>query len=249
MKRFALFIFLIGVICVIFSSCKGAKWNKSEIGYLAYDVNKASGYTVYIKEQSQYQPYLVLTNDYNGNTLLLRERLLPQQVKINDYYSYYENSKMDKFLNDIFLNSLSEGMKNNIAASNIDITKEECLGIEGTGSKTIHRKVFLLSATEAGITKLSYINREGNTLGYFYDSERQIANDENNRPSSWFLRTPDTNYESATFSFGPHAVFGSENSSNENGVRPAFCVSSSSAVKISNTAIDGKSVYVFPCDS
>lgn len=38
---------------------------------IAYDVNESYGYTVYLKENDEYVPYLVLTNNYNGNCLLL----------------------------------------------------------------------------------------------------------------------------------------------------------------------------------
>ncbi len=57
---------------------------------LAYDVNEAFGYTVYIEENGKPTPYLVLTNNYGGNVLLLRQRLLDDLVKYNDDGFYYD---------------------------------------------------------------------------------------------------------------------------------------------------------------
>ncbi len=48
------------------------------ISDIAYDRIFRSDYTVYIKENDEYAPYLVLTNNYNGNTLLLRQYLLDE---------------------------------------------------------------------------------------------------------------------------------------------------------------------------
>ncbi len=57
---------------------------------LAYDVNEAFGYTVYIEENGKPTPYLVLTNNYEDNVLLLRKRLLDEFVMYNEYGFYYD---------------------------------------------------------------------------------------------------------------------------------------------------------------
>jgi len=77
------------------------------LGQLAYDENKRFGYTVYIQEDSKYVPYLVLTSDYNGQALLLREELmLKTHVFHEEGYgcvSYYKESSIDRFLNEEFI--------------------------------------------------------------------------------------------------------------------------------------------------
>ena len=78
---------------------------------IAYDVNKKLGYTIYLRENEQYVPYLVLTNDYGGNVLLLRKHLLDETETYNGQTatpSYYEDSEIDKFLNNVFSETLSK---------------------------------------------------------------------------------------------------------------------------------------------
>ena len=79
------------------------------IADLAYGNNTVPN-RIYIVENEQYVPYLVLTDDYNGNCLLLREYLLDEPMQYNDpniYYSgYYENSTIDQYLNNDFLKIL-----------------------------------------------------------------------------------------------------------------------------------------------
>ena len=47
---------------------------------IAYDVNPSGEYTVYLEENGIYKPYLVLTNNYNGNCLLLRKHVLNENM-------------------------------------------------------------------------------------------------------------------------------------------------------------------------
>ena len=95
------------LVILIFSGCHSRK-EVTKISDLAYDENKESGYTVYIQENSKYVPYLVLTNNYNGNTLLLRKDILDELRAYNDYFAYYKDSIIDKYLNNEFYNLLGE---------------------------------------------------------------------------------------------------------------------------------------------
>lgn len=239
-------ITVLSVILVIQSiGCSNASSpSRTEIRSIAYDVNAECGYTVYVKEDKIYTPYLVLTNKYNGNVLLLREYVMTQPKVFNDYYAYYEDSKMDQYLNSTFLDSFSNSFRSAIINSNVEITKEDCLGSGGIGTKEIRRKVFLLSMTEVGITALSYINHEGEPLKYFSWQGRRSAKDSDGKPVSWLLRTPDTAYEMQILGIGTNGILGGGNASDVNGVRPAFCVTSSTVVRLSNTVVPGKCVYI-----
>src|SRR4051812_34861272 len=86
-------IFILLSSTIIFSGCESMKNSNSTkeqtLKDIAFDVNKKSGYTVYIKENSAYVPYLVLTSDYNGQALLLRKELLNESHTFNDDISGY----------------------------------------------------------------------------------------------------------------------------------------------------------------
>lgn len=57
------------------------------IGCISYDYNSTLGYTIYIKEDNQYVPYLVLTYNYNNtnNALCLRKNVVGGSKYIEDY--------------------------------------------------------------------------------------------------------------------------------------------------------------------
>lgn len=49
---------------------------------IAYDVNEKWGYTVYLEENGEYVPYLVLSGDYGGNVLVsLNEKKEGEKAK------------------------------------------------------------------------------------------------------------------------------------------------------------------------
>ena len=167
---------------------------------------------VYLHENGEPVPFMAV--GYNGNVLLLRRDILTIR-EFNGYSSYYEDSSIDRYLNGEYLDSLAE----DIAMSEIEITTDDSIGISGTDTRTIKRKVFLLSLTELGIDsptaakegrKLLPLNRVA-----FMDGE----------PRSWWLRTPSTYYESCPYAIGVNGEIDIGNAYDENGIRPALCVS------------------------
>ena len=244
-------------ICtLLFEGCfhipiQGTRSINLTIRDIAYDFNKEKGFTIYILEHEQYNPYLVLTDDYNGNCLLLRKYLLNDMLPYNeqnDAPSYYRESKIDHFLNNEFFNSFSEKTQSIITLSEIDITDIDSIGIVGTDIIRIQRKVFLLSYTET-TQEESLVNAiEGNPLTIFIENSDLInAATSDNIAGSWWLRTPNTAYYNAVYAISPDGyvgvcrVGGSEIEEG-NGVRPAFCVPCSSAIRLDN--INGEEIYV-----
>ncbi len=239
---FAIFILMVAYLANYFRE------TPSTLKQLAYDVNKEHGYTIYLKENNEYVPYIVLTDDYNGsgNTLLLRKYPLSEERVFDDsgrnIPSYYNNSDIDIFLNNDFYESLSEEVQDKIIYSDISITNESSIGVTGEETETISRKVFLLAYSEVIEPRSSStLNNEGELLKYFEDGsgieqeERRIAYTENGESSSWWLRTPDTWYSNISSGVGenggigamPHKMTGSyENPTGmvTSGVRPAFCM-------------------------
>lgn len=229
--------------------------NPKTIGDIAFDVNKKSGYTVYIKEDSKFIPYLVLTSNYNGKTLLLRKELLNDFHTFNDetygYSGYYKDSTIDKFLNKDFLDTIDTKIQSAIVDSEIIITAKSSMGVTGEDTENITRKVFLLSATEIGMDRLATTTKEGVALKYFMDSNSRVAY-KGKEATCWWLRSPNTWDISSVFGIGPDGTFGDGGlstidpsvKSSRSGVRPAFCIKNTQKIEKSDSVIDGQTVYV-----
>lgn len=198
---------------------------------IAYDVDASYGYTVYIEEDEEYIPYLVLTSDYSGHCLLLRKYLLddPRIFNKKDQIpSYYECSDIDLFLNDEFKNKFSDEIKKKIIKSDIAITDKASLGSSECGNIHIDRHVFLLSANEIGVDLYGAMLNEGYPLEYFESVDSRIAYYSNGVPGYWWLRTPDTMYSYVVYCVWDDGSVGYSGINNHEGgykygVRPALC--------------------------
>ena len=94
------------------------------IADIAYDVAKKFGYTVYLRENGVYEPYLVLTDDYEGegNVLLLRQYLMDEKRQYDHGSDNYDDSLIDQYLNGEFMEMLSPCVRGLMADSTITIT-------------------------------------------------------------------------------------------------------------------------------
>ena len=200
---------------------------------LAFDHDGKEGYRIQIEEDGNLESYLVLTDDYNGNCLLLREYLLDEPMRYNHaklYSAYYEDSDIDSYLSGEFLERFSESFLDQIEDSTIVITAKESLGIGGEVTTTIMRKVFLLSYTELGKKLRTYL-QEGERLSYFSDIDSRIACYKNGKPEAWWLRTPSIASYDIAGGVGSNGVAGGSPiigplpiGPYKSGVRPAFCL-------------------------
>ena len=197
---------------------------------------------LYIDENGVYIPFIVVTNDYDGKTLLLRKEILELPRKFNSYNSQYEHSSIDDFLNSEYIKTLTD-QNLNILNTDIEITKESSIGFSGNNTTTIERKVFLLSYTEIGYNDTVNVAKEGTSLRYFKKNEYRIAY-LNGKPMEWWLRTPDTYYLSCVYYIGQNASIDIGNAYDEKGVRPAFCVSSDALIERREDIVDNCTVYV-----
>ncbi|MBQ9521819.1 MAG: hypothetical protein IJR72_04530 [Oscillospiraceae bacterium] len=211
------------------------------IGQLSYDVRPDSC-TVYVSENGVYVPFLVLTADYGGNTLLLRRDVLPDAQAFNTYSAAYPDSAIDRYLNSEYVQTL-DAVRPLIQSADIVVTAPDALGVSGDAVQTIEREIFLLSCTETGFTNLVNAGKEGNTLSYFADPAHRTASRENGTAVSWWLRTPDTYYLSAAYGIGADGSLGSGNAYNENGIRPAFRVPSDADAFPTTDIVQGQTVY------
>jgi len=221
------------------------------LGDIAYDANKNLGYTIYLSENEKNVPYLVLTNDYGGNVLLLRKHLLDEMKPYRGQStipSYYEESEIDRFLNDDYFRSLSDTIRDIVVDSVVIITDIESIGSVGTNTQNIHRKIFLLSYSEVA-QEGSLVNAvEGRPLKYFIDDPNAVcATTLIGEAGSWWLRTPNTAYLNTVYGISPDGYVGvcsvgGAEGVYENGVRPALCLPKNTAILRDD--IDGMNAYI-----
>ena len=217
---------------------------------LAYTVDKRNGNTVYIREETAgYQPYLVVDNDYNGdgNVLLLRKYVLDEWQTYHIYYqqtAYYENSNLDDYLSNVYLDTLPEELRASIVQSRIEIIAMSAYQGENSDTIKIERKAFLLSYTEMARRGSGYIH-EGKPLKYFKDDfTRMKTTDENGKESGWWLRTPSMAGDTVAIAVGSDGRVGFAAVDNYIGVRPAFCLPRDVGIEESKEAVPGEKVYV-----
>lgn len=237
------------------------KLEENTIGSIAYDYDGNTDYTVYIKEDLEYIPYLVLTYNYNktGDALCLRKNIIGgKNGYIVDYngtiaedkiydewlnmYSYhdYEQTDIDKYLNGEFLNKIDKDMLNKISNTNLSFSDYEN-GVYN--NYDITRKFFILSLTELGIST-SFDNKSKNkmVLDYFNSNESRRTNNEIGVECPWWTRTRYGGWCAVGYTGG---IITNVTTDAKYGVRPAFTISNTSKIKqIYNEELN-KQIYIF----
>ena len=192
-------------------------------------------YTVMIKEQGEYVPYLVITDDYDDSEtcLLLRKYLLDEYMRYgeSDQFnpSYYGRSELGEYIEIEFIKRFSQDMQGIILESNVEISTYDSITDMDEETEYINRKIFLLSYYELGYEYNRTKNLEGKPLEYFNSTERRIAYEEDGEKGEWWLRTPELRSNSVVMGVtvnGEGAGCGISGGSfdYELGVRPAFCL-------------------------
>ena len=233
-------IMLVALTFVIVVFCYRLLIRKDTISSIAYSSLKSKDdYRVYIKEDGKYVPFLVIDNGYDkGSTLLLREEILAETKRMNEYSSYFNDSEIDRFLNGSYYENLKE-IHSLIESTAVEIVKDEAIGSTGDGTEKINRNVFLLSAYELGFD----MEKEGKRLGYFSNPDNRICH-LNGESASWLLRTPNTWERSVVCCLRYDGALGSCNAYAKCGIRPAFCVDSLAKIKKKAGIVEGKEVFV-----
>ena len=233
-------IMLVALTFVIVVFCYRLLINQGTISSIAYSSLKSEDdYRVYIKEDGKYVPFLVIDNGYEkGSTLILREEILVETKRMNEYSSYYKDSEIDRYLNGSYYENLKE-IHSLIESTAVEIVKDEAIGSTGDGTEKINRNVFLLSAYELGFD----MEKEGKRLGYFSNPDNRICY-LNGESVSWLLRTPNTWERSVVCCLTYDGALGSWNAYTKCGIRPAFCVDSLAKIKKKAGIVEGKEVFV-----
>lgn len=235
MKKIAIILSLL-MIGATFAGCKGGNIDNLK------DLSKSKNNEVYLLEDNSFVPFLVL-DKRDGMVLLLRKEVMDNPICFSDYSSEYEDSIIDNYLSNDYIEMLSDNVRKLIQTIDIEVTSKNALYQAGKDTHTILRKVFLLSYHEANYSEHSMAPNEGEPFSFFTNDQSRIAY-KNGRPCSWWLRTPYTGYDSVTWSVGGDGVKTELSSSKENGLRPAFYMSGDIQLKDSTQIIAGKKVFV-----
>lgn len=242
------------MLIVAISVLSGCGRNLETAEDLTYRSGKDTNHTIYIEEDGRYEPYLVLTSDYGGQTLLLRKYLLSDTMPYNenesnlwaadDYGAYYETSSIDDYLNRVFFDSLGQSVKDVMVTSNIMITAKESLGRTGEIATTINRKVFLLSLMEVTGKERSTSVEEGTALKYFEgDYDRKVAETIDGVKYAYWVRTPETWETYTVYTIGPRGL-GMGSAAISCGIRPAFCIEKTARIVQRDDIVEEGPVYV-----
>ena len=234
-------IILLSIISAFIGiNCYITHIRQNTISSIAYSSLKSKDdYRVYIKEDGKYVPFLVIDNGYEkGSTLLLREEILAETKRMNEYSSYFNDSEIDRFLNGSYYENLKE-IHSLIESTAVEIYSDTSIGCSGDETENINRNIFLLSDKEL----LYGYGIEGKALRYFRNPDNRLSYLDGT-PMGWLLRTPVTSYLSAVCEVSFDGKLSLGNSFGKHGIRPAFCVNSLVIIKKKAGIIEGKEVYV-----
>jgi len=208
------------------------------VGEIAFDNDNPQGYQIYLEEDDSLVPFIVLTSDYNGNCLVLREHLLDDSISYNvsgEYGSYYNGSNVDVFLNEDYYFRLSEKLQRLIITTEVEITSQNAIDTHTDDMETIMRNIFLLSANEVNASLSRVALKEGEILSYFKNNKNRIATFSNLKTGSWMLRTPALRDGNTIIGVADNGIIGMGGINSivgysDSAVRPSFCIPSDTPI-------------------
>lgn len=248
----ALCIVIITILCFVPGCTKQPYFSNNNLTLkdIVYDNNNEDDFTIYIKENDVYVPYIAITDDYYGSVLVVRKYLLDTPIYFNEQKSqgsiggYYPNSHVDQYLNDVFLPQLSATMQETILKIPIEVSTIRSVVSGGTvkETETIFRKVFLLSATEMNI-KSGMVSKEGKALSYFKDSKNYVVYTDDGVADAYWLRSAYLWDDIQAWTIGADGKYGGSSVSVKYSVRPVFCIDKDTQIRINSDIVPGKTIY------
>lgn len=212
--------------------------------------NDNDDFTLYIKENDVYVPYIAISDDYGGGVLLVRKYLLDAYICFNEQKShgsvggYYPDSRVDQYLTDVFLSQFSTAMQDAILQTPVEVSTVRAVMSGGAvrETETISRKVFLLSATEMNI-KSGMAGQEGKALSYFKGSKNYVVCTEDGVEDAYWLRSAYLWDDIQAWAIGADGKYGGCAVSLSYSLRPAFCLDKDTQIKTNPDVDPGKTVY------
>lgn len=177
------------------------------------------GTTVWMEEDGESVPFLLICTDYLTNETTPTGRVLMLRKYVHSSRAMggvpYKGNDVDVWLNGDYLAQLGAGVQQQIAE--ITIQAHDYGGM----LRHIPSRVFLLSYTELGGTGTSY-PVQGVALPWFDANEKRVATLSSGRGSNWSTRTQKTNATSYAHISGAGALNLYTANTNAQGIRPAF---------------------------
>ena len=199
---------LVLTAAVLLSGCHMGGPSEAKIGYLP--------------EADTLVPYLVAEEHYGENRLLLRRDALTEQLPFGSAdIAYYPESTVDAFLGNEFLSRFPTRLQEQICDTEIEVC---CRFPDNGRTETIRRKIFLLSATEAGID-MDIVTREGEPLDFFRDRSRHEILADDGARTGWWLRSTYTSDRGLAWHIQANGTLGGRTVWQPSGIRPALCLS------------------------
>lgn len=217
----------------------GCAAHERTIQNLAYQRGKQeAAYTIYLPENHTFVPYYVLEGYGSDRVLLVRKFLLDENTRYNPNEpgcAYYQGSIPDDFLQNEFPKRFPPDFLLQVCSTEIQITEKESLYTGSPVTERISRQFFLLSNSDVFGNGSKIIASEGTKLDFFYEQEHCIARHEDGTSDIWWLRTPDTWYDSLVCTVGQTGALGissvgGPDGEYSNAIRPAFCISHTAKV-------------------
>lgn len=239
---------MIGIILILLaiilgiSIIKKPMLKENTIGAIAYDYDSDSDYTIYIKENEQYVPYLVLAYNYNhtNNAIVLRKNVIGgQEGYIEDFNGTiskdkiydgwiemqkgvkYQETDVDRYLTGEFLRRFDSKVLNKIANTQLSFSK---YGYEAGvyDNDEIKRQFFILSLTELNDASAYQDHQTKNKmkLKYFNNNSKTAVNDFGVESPYWTRTSDGESY----YLMGYTGVATYTGSGAKFGVRPAFTI-------------------------
>lgn len=200
------------------------------------------GSTVYLLENGNAVEYLVVhqglpSSLYDAScngTWLLRKDIYTKSAWSTSETNEYSTSNAHNHLNDDFFELFNTAIKNAIKA--VKIPYVNGVGMSGSvvsGSNGLSTRIFFLSVHEVGFTTPptnAIFPHDGDCLDFFNgvsDSIRVAKYDGSD--TTWFLRSPYTNYDSSVWSVYTGGTCTGTYVTNQYGFRPAMIMNSNAA--------------------
>lgn len=181
------------------------------------------------------KPSAMYDESCNGSWILLKGIYKNRQWNSDDKNDY-ANSSMHWYLNDPFLAIFDSNIKNIIKQVKLPYRKGNGQGgADQSGANGLVSKIFLLSAREVGFSTGFSLNTpdDGAKLDYFpndfSEMSKRIAT-LNGVASRWWLRSPYTENDTATWDILASGIADYDSTSNAYGVRPALILPSDAKV-------------------
>lgn len=188
----------------------------------------------------QGKPSSLYDSSCDGTWLLMKDCY--EKRKWNSWDSnVYETSDINTYLNGPFFNLFDSNIQGIIKQVKIPYRNGGGNGSDKSGSDGLSCKVFLLSATEVGLSSQSNVPSDGNKLDYFIDGMTSDAIARRNAYLgdvyvSWYLRSPWTMKTAYVWEVNTTGA-GGPNASYSSGIRPALVLPSTTLVDNSGNVV------------